>query len=885
MDDCRTTSWRMYRTLGLASALLLASSVPAAGADYFSLTVKNKVTGQPLAGVTFSTTNAIVYTSSATGQVRTYEPGVMGTNVYFGFAGCNKPSVNGVIQCNGTCSNNGAVACDTDADCNNGYEPPHLPFFGSHFAGMVLNLAEQGMVTVEMCPDGTQGPGDGCTGPAATCQMGTPTGPSAPAPVPTPAQMFRITVVDSVSNRGVPIAEVRSPNETYYVDSGGVVAFYDAALMGTSVHFDLAAHGYAAASTNLPSTPGGSAQVSLVRTMVAERLYRITGGGNYRDTVLMGLTPPTANPVINGRVFGQDGGIGQVYQNKIFWLWGDTTKPSGPLGNFKTTCATSDLPGQGGLDPAIGVNLSYYLDPGSSEGFVKQMCAISNPPGNTNPLVCWMGALSTATNAQSTEKLYATYNLGGFTPAKTGWARFNDATTVFDELSVFTGSEAVTPGGHTFKVRHGSTPYLYAGNPMRLGATEAAILNTAGYEAFTAFVQGSTTQIDRNPDGTIRYTWKTGTKTISASLGGSLIASNERLYGHLQDPDTGFHFNPHAYTIDWNPYRRRYLRITGEAPFFINGDNWFTEADTPMGPWVYSREVVTHNNYNTYNPIYHPFLDRLGGREMIFEITYTNWLAAVPPTPRHNYNQVMYRLDLADSRVVLPVPVYDLAAGGSPPGNFVTKSGIRSTTTDTTAVFFAPDRSGASGTVPVYWSDAACAPRQLVVGGTPTTTPLFYALPGNASPLPTTTPLYDYANGSTGQHAYSTNGSLSLSGFTRAQDPIAHVWVNPLNAMLPVKDYLAPLVADSGTDHCQREPFPGGGRDVVLNGSASSHSSGTITSYAWSWTGGSATGVSPTVHLAVGLYDITLTTTGSDGATSTDNVVVNITPCPSGCCS
>ena len=884
MDDCAASSRRGSRWTLMAGALLLVVAGPAVAADYFTITVQNKVTGQPLSGITMTTTNAIVYASDATGKVRIYEPGVMGTDVFLGFASCNKPKdANGQTLCNGTCSNTGA-ACDTHADCNGGYEPPRLPFFSSYFVGTVLTLNQQGNSTVQMCPDGTQGPGDGCTGPAATCQMAVVTGASAPAPIPTPAQMFRINVVDSQSNRGVPLAQVTSPNATVYADSAGIVAFYDPALMGTTVHFDIAAHGYTSTAVNLTTTPGGSGQVTMSRAMIAERMYRITGGGIYRDSVLLGLSPPLANPVINGRVFGQDGGTGVVYQNKVFWLWGDTTRPSHPLGNFKTTGARSDLPGQGGLDPATGVNLTYYLNPQSSEGFVKSLCTVPNPPNDTNSYVCWMGGLSTATDAQSTERLYATYNLGGFTPVKTGWAKFNDTTSVFEQLSLFTGSEAVIPGGHTFKVRHGSTAYLYTGQPMRIVATEAAILDTANYQAFTAFVQGSTSQIDRNPDGTIRYGWKTGTPPISASVGGNLIASNERLYDQMQDPDTGVKFNPHSYTIDWNSYRRRWVRIQAEAPYFIDGDNWFLEADTPMGPWVYAHKVVLHNGYNTYNPQYHPFFDKQGGREIYFELTYTNWLSATPvPTPRYNYNQIMFRLDLANAGVVLPVPVYDLAAAGTPPGKFVTKSGIRTTTTDTTGVFLAPDRAGATGTVPVYWSDAACATPHLVVDGTPTTTPIFYARPWNAG-LPTTTGLYDYANGTTGEHAYSTNPNLSLSGFTRAPDPIAQVWANPLNATLPVHDYLASLVADAGTDVCMRESSPNAGRDIVLNGSGSTHSAGTITGYQWNWTGGSATGVSPTVHLAVGLYDITLTTTGSDGQTSTDNVLVHITACPSGCC-
>src|SRR5262249_18266662 len=154
---------------------------------------------------------------------------------------------------------------------------------------------------------------------------------------------------------------------------------------------------------------------------------------------------------------------------------------------------------------------------------------------------------------------------------------------------------------------------------------------------------------------------------------------------------------------------------------------------------------------------------------------------------------------------VLPVPVYDLS-GASTPGNFVTKNGLRTTTADSTPVFLAPDRAGYAGSVPVFWSGASCqTTRHLVVGGTATTPPVFWAIAaGAASQPPSTVPLYDYANSSTGVHAYSTNPSLSLSGFTRATNPIARVWQDPIRITLPVSQYLAPLVADAGPDQCTK---------------------------------------------------------------------------------
>ena len=50
------------------------------------------------------------------------------------------------------------------------------------------------------------------------------------------------------------------------------------------------------------------------------------------------------------------------------------------------------------------------------------------------------------------------------------------------------------------------------------------------------------------------------------------------------------------------------------------------------------------------NPVcHHAFLDRDGGRVIHFEGTYTNDFKGNPwKTPRYNYNQVLYRLDLGN---------------------------------------------------------------------------------------------------------------------------------------------------------------------------------------------------------------------------------------------
>jgi len=92
------------------------------------------------------------------------------------------------------------------------------------------------------------------------------------------------------------------------------------------------------------------------------------------------------------------------------------------------------------------------------------------------------------------------------------------------------------------------------------------------------------------------------------------------------------------------------------------GEIWFAEADTPTGPWVYARKVVTHDDYSFYNPVHHAFFDQDGGRRIYFQGTFTRTFSGAPvPVPRYDYNQLMYRLDLADPRLALPVAVYEVA--------------------------------------------------------------------------------------------------------------------------------------------------------------------------------------------------------------------------------
>jgi WD40 repeat protein len=84
--------------------------------------------------------------------------------------------------------------------------------------------------------------------------------------------------------------------------------------------------------------------------------------------------------------------------------------------------------------------------------------------------------------------------------------------------------------------------------------------------------------------------------------------------------------------------------------------------------------------------------------------------------------------------------------------------------------------------------------------------------------------------------------------------------------------------ATAGPDQTITDTDNSGSESVTLDGSASTDSDGTITSYVWTDSGGTeiATGATPTVDLAVGTHTITLTVTDDDDATATDDVVITV---------
>jgi hypothetical protein len=106
---------------------------------------------------------------------------------------------------------------------------------------------------------------------------------------------------------------------------------------------------------------------------------------------------------------------------------------------------------------------------------------------------------------------------------------------------------------------------------------------------------------------------------------------------------------PHTGSIAWNEFRGRWVTVfmEGFGKPSVFGELWYAEAPSPAGPWGPAIKVLSHNNYTFYNPRLHPELTPSDSPILMFEGTYTQQFADHPqPTPRYDYNQILYRLDL-----------------------------------------------------------------------------------------------------------------------------------------------------------------------------------------------------------------------------------------------
>jgi len=391
--------------------------------------------------------------------------------------------------------------------------------------------------------------------------------------------------------------ELTLPNSVrYYTDSNAVIAFLEPHLMGREVFFEIHSHGYqlpklldGEEGVRLNVQRGGKAVIRIRRINIAERPYRLTGEGIYRDSVLLGLPAPLREPLLNAQVMGTDGASTAVYHGKLFWFFGDTNGVNKWI--LECAVATSELPGKGGLDPSRGVNLSFFVD---NKGCSKPMF----PFAEGKELV-WTDGPMALPDPSGVERLVMRYDrgagLGKPKPAERGLAIFRDDRQVFEKLGRWDVDAPLYPAHTAFRVRVKGEEYFYfAGGPAPDIRVQGPVARgdrsrrLRGIHAGPAGIPHA--ELARDSQGKLEYAWKRNTAILNDRQRDDLIAAKKMKPEEAQlaavDIETGDRVWLRSASVEWNEFRRRWIMIAqrtdGKASKL--GEIWYLEADTP---WVH----------------------------------------------------------------------------------------------------------------------------------------------------------------------------------------------------------------------------------------------------------------------------------------------------------
>ncbi len=423
-----------------------------------------------------------------------------------------------------------------------------------------------------------------------------------------------IEIVEAGSGWPVPLVELRTTHQMrFFSDNAGVIAFDAPELMGRETWFDVIGNGYEVPKdgfgyrgVRLKPEPGKTLRVEVKRIIIAKRIGRITGAGLFAESQKLGSDLDWRE----SGVLGSDSVQNAVYRGRMFWLWGDSTLANHPLGIFDSSSATSAIQPLEKFEPPLKLKLDYFTnDKGTPRGVAKM-------PGD-GPT--WITAYVTLPDKTGALHLVATYSKikPPLEAYEYGLCEWNDTKASFDKVRVlWTKSEKTPkhpplPEGHpTFWTDGAGREWVLFGDPfprLRCPAT---------FEGWQ----------DSN-------TWE-------------VLQPQEQLVS----PD-GKTVKPHSGHIAWNSFRQRWVTVFmekfGKPSAF--GELWYAEARSPTGPWGKAVKILSHENYTFYNPRLHPEFTSANSPVLLFEGTYTQTFADRPhPTPRYDYNQILYRLDLDD---------------------------------------------------------------------------------------------------------------------------------------------------------------------------------------------------------------------------------------------
>lgn len=498
---------------------------------------------------------------------------------------------------------------------------------------------------------------------------------------------FEIQVIDRDTRRGVPMVELITVHDVMYVtDSAGRVAVYAEEFAGKQVFFSVRSAGYRFPADNfgisgvrLQIEPGRSEVIEIERINPAERLYRITGQDLYLDSVRLKQPIPLVNPTESGMVCGQDSVQVARYRDRLYWFWGDTNRLSYPLGLFRTAGATSPLPEESRLDISDGIELNYFTN---SEGFVRAMVDVPNREG-----VVWIDGVCTVFDDDGRERMVAHFSRrpGLEKQLEHGLLIYNDEREIFEVLQVLDLDDTWRfIRDHPVKLTENGIEYLAFGNPFpvtRVPATLKAIQDRSAYQSFTcteaiskgdgdsaAAAAALTRQRSEehgkprlDDSGKVHWNWSAQPPTTQKQehhwlKSGVLMPEQTRYVPQSHElggsgDAASYPVLLHSGAVFFNAFRDRWVMIavesasTRDSPSYL-GEVWYSEAESVTGPFRRAVRIATHPGQTFYNPCHHPFFDQQAGRVIYFEGTYCNTFTRSPATPRYNYNQLMYRLDL-----------------------------------------------------------------------------------------------------------------------------------------------------------------------------------------------------------------------------------------------
>jgi hypothetical protein len=320
--------------------------------------------------------------------------------------------------------------------------------------------------------------------------------------------------------------------------------------------------------------------------------------------------------------------------------------------------ATSRLPSERGLDPAQGVNLTYFMD---GDGFARAMAEVADREG-----VVWLDGICTVTDRTGAERMVAHYSrrpgLAG--EYEQGLMVYNDEREMFEVVRQLPLEETWRfVHHHPIEIEFDGQRYLLMGTPFlntRVPATLEAVLDPGQYESWSCIepaADSTTAAPRRRTDGQLDYRWQAGPPVTQREearwLKEQQVAPHELRYLPADDASSDRRVTMHAGTVRWNEYRSRWILVANsisdvaDEPSLL-GEVWYAESTGPQGPFRRAVRIVTHRQQSFYNPCHHTFFDQAGGRVIYFEGTYCNTFTNSAATPRYNYNQIMYRLALDD---------------------------------------------------------------------------------------------------------------------------------------------------------------------------------------------------------------------------------------------